>query len=1112
MANIALRDYNQEIEAMINDDRFDEAIAHCLHILKLYPKHITTYRQLGNAFLEAKRYDDALDIFQRLLSAVPDDFIANLGMSIIREDEGNLDAAIWYMERAFEQKPSNKAIQEELRRLYGRRDRVEPSKIRLTRGALAQMYAKGDQIPQAIAEINAALSEDTQRPDLQILLASVYHQAGKDDEASETCRALLDKLPDCLVANYILAEILEKSGKVDEAKPYREKLQAMEPYEVKVSPQAPVADQVPADAIIIPKLDITDDQISKAISQPAWAASLGIVASDLLSGQEEIPEWMASIEKQEKVQEEAEELPGLPASQEKEAPQAEPIPDWMKETGWSPATGAVEEGPAPVEETAISSEQEEQPAQDEIPDWMRSITPEGVLDEMPSGEELEEDKNLAAILSESQPSKTTEASKGTLPVESIPEWLQGLGGEETPSAAESPAVPEAAQPMPDEETPGQIPVEAESAAGVNPPSYLNETQPGPSGTIGTWLSDKLPPANEQVEQPGEEKPVFEPAEGIPEWLRDFAEEETPAAAAPVEPAPTAPSEEIPAWLSDFTKEEVSETGAEQEKVEEGQGVPEEELPDWLRDYTEKMPSTPHPGPTEAATPEAAPTAEVPSEPVLTPQTAAEEELPEWLRSFAEEEVLAAEVPSEPVPAPQASGGEELPEWLRGLAEEEIPVAETQAETVIEPQPAVEEVPEWLSSSTEEEATPTEAAAQPIEATTPEEELPDWLSSFIEEKAPAAEIPTEPEAEIPAEQPVTATPEEVSVVSAEIAPVEAPGATEFESPPDFEDLEKMAGAQAPQTTEPATEAVEMEGAISPETPDFAQGLPVIEQVAKEQAELPTEVVEEQVEIIKPPLATELSGRVQKLETALGGWIPESEISGLAGETPPMPEEEALPPPSIEPEAEQPVTSEEYAWTAPALAEEQQITATTAPIVPLEPIPAEAGITTQRININTATLVELERLPGVGFRLAQNIINYRQTQGTFEKLEDLVSILNVPLETFNIIRAYLTVEAPRETPAPQPVAYVAEQVPIELKDTLERARAAIQQDQISAALEDYQHLIKSKVLLEEVIQDLTQALMRHPDELPLLQALGDAYLRCDRLQEAMDAYTRAERLIK
>ena len=125
---------------------------------------------------------------------------------------------------------------------------------------------------------------------------------------------------------------------------------------------------------------------------------------------------------------------------------------------------------------------------------------------------------------------------------------------------------------------------------------------------------------------------------------------------------------------------------------------------------------------------------------------------------------------------------------------------------------------------------------------------------------------------------------------------------------------------------------------------------------------------------------------------------------------------------------------------------------------------------------------------------------------------MSILNVPPEIYSTFRDYLTVEAPRETPAPQPVALVAEQVPAELKDCLERARAAIQQDQISSALEDYQHLIKSKILLEDVIQGLTQALIRHPDELPLLQALGDAYLRCDRLPEAMDAYTRAERLIK
>ena len=164
MAKIALRVYTREIEDLIEQGQLDEAIAHCRHILESYPKHLGTYRLLGKANLEAKRYSDAADIFQRVLSSQPEDFVSNVGMSIIREDEGNLDAAIWHMERAFEVQPSNQAIQDELRRLYGRRDGIEPPKIRLTRGALARMYAHGGLHDQAIAELRASLSTDPQRP------------------------------------------------------------------------------------------------------------------------------------------------------------------------------------------------------------------------------------------------------------------------------------------------------------------------------------------------------------------------------------------------------------------------------------------------------------------------------------------------------------------------------------------------------------------------------------------------------------------------------------------------------------------------------------------------------------------------------------------------------------------------------------------------------------------------------------------------------------------------------------------------------------------------------------------------------------------------------------
>jgi tetratricopeptide (TPR) repeat protein len=193
MAKISLREYNREIENFINSGRIDEAIAHCLYILKLFPKCIDSYRLLGKAYLESQRYSEAADILTRILSVIPDDFVSQIGMSIIREDEGNLDAAIYHMERAFEVKPSNSAVQDELRRLYGRRDGIEPPRVRLTRGALVRMYARGELYTQAIAEIRAALVEDSQRVDLEVILARIYLNLGRKVESTEVCSRLVNK-------------------------------------------------------------------------------------------------------------------------------------------------------------------------------------------------------------------------------------------------------------------------------------------------------------------------------------------------------------------------------------------------------------------------------------------------------------------------------------------------------------------------------------------------------------------------------------------------------------------------------------------------------------------------------------------------------------------------------------------------------------------------------------------------------------------------------------------------------------------------------------------------------------------------------------------------------
>ncbi len=204
MEKIPLRAYNREIERLIDDNRSEEALEHCQRILEKYPRCLETHRLMGKAHLELREYDKSEDAFKKVLSFVPDDFIANLGMSLLREKQTNLEGTIWHMERAFESQSSNTAIQNELRRLYKQRDGVDAPRVHLTRGSLIRMYMRGDMLPQALNEIQSILTEDPTRMDIKILKAEALLLSGKKDESLEICEKVLAELPYCYPANRLL--------------------------------------------------------------------------------------------------------------------------------------------------------------------------------------------------------------------------------------------------------------------------------------------------------------------------------------------------------------------------------------------------------------------------------------------------------------------------------------------------------------------------------------------------------------------------------------------------------------------------------------------------------------------------------------------------------------------------------------------------------------------------------------------------------------------------------------------------------------------------------------------------------------------------------------------
>jgi len=1238
MSKISLRDYNHEIEGFINSGKTDEAIAHCKYILRLFPKCVDTYRLLGKAYLEAQRYGEATDILTRILSVVPDDFVSQIGMSIIREDEGNLDAAIYHMERAFEVKPSNSAIQDELRRLYGRRDGITPPRVRLTRGALVRMYTRGELYPQAIAEIRASLAEDPKRVDLEVILARIYMILGRKTEAIEVCSRLVNKLPNCLEANRILAEVLPGTSRAEDAETYRQRVITLDPYSANITSSAPTSNEVPDNAILIDFLEYQPSQ--QASQQPEWAKSVGV---DLRETEEVIPDWL--------VEKPAAQGTGLPEAtpppsplpevaappppieQVTAAPPSEPaqavttepsehealIPEWMKSAGWAEASSGSTEG---KETPAPSGEAPEEIVQAELPDWLKAIAPAQEPETPPAESEQEDLAKLDQLLSsqpeemakpeeispveQAAPAETVAPPQETQPAVELPAWLEEQPVSQAPAAE--------AQPVPQEEVPDWV-------AGLSIPS---EAAPAPIEAV-----------------PAETAPVEE----LPDWLKTVASE------APAEVNAEPVSETSPDWLKNL-QAKTEPVQAEETPVSETLPQAEEPVPDWLKGLGEGIPVVPveaaMPGEPEAITPEPQPEmtataaeAAQATEPEAKPVELTTEELAAKTQPIAVKKIEppVEEAPAEAVapviaqpPALEPIAAEKAPEdsidaalaWLESLAVQQGADQET---LLVPPEQRTATPPDWIQKEIEsakaaalETPAETEAAAP---AATESQPVP---PAETEVPVPAAEqIPTAEEIPQPGpvekiEQPAEAAAPAVEVSVEEISAQEAIFATEIGAPkaitPEVMDLdsafawlESLAARQGiePETLSvppeklpeqpPAVEAIPSEP-LSVETTLPAEPLPqaeiseIVPPVPEaHEAEIPAEVSAgeeplpdwlkglETPTIETPPAPTAASGEsisvwlknVKVPEEEKAGFVPEPPVEATPEE--PLPEWlqgiEAVPAVPTEPrplanepaeelpdwlkEAE-PATPEKTG-TPPAeeglpewLQGIEAVPETVEPLViPIEPaaeeiIPAvempqeqpvevlpliEAPVVEESLIVEPPQERPAEVLPPVEapteaevlaaeFPSEQpaEIIPAEVPVPVAEVSPQVVAPLEQPEITAELPLTPVE-ELPQPAVIPAPEEFPAEEVPVvagmDISQVLAEAQGNLDGGDLDEALPKYTKLIESQIYLEEIIRDLQNALYRYPVNIALHEILGDAYARSNRLQDALDNYTKAEELL-
>lgn len=70
-------------------------------------------------------------------------------------------------------------------------------------------------------------------------------------------------------------------------------------------------------------------------------------------------------------------------------------------------------------------------------------------------------------------------------------------------------------------------------------------------------------------------------------------------------------------------------------------------------------------------------------------------------------------------------------------------------------------------------------------------------------------------------------------------------------------------------------------------------------------------------------------------------------------------------------------------------------------------AEDSPSSNRVNINTSSVKQLVRLPGIGEKIAQRIVDFRKKNGKFKRIEELMKVKGIGEKLFDKLKNQITV---------------------------------------------------------------------------------------------------------
>ncbi len=844
MAETNLQDYVVLIEAQLRGGAADEASYHARHILGQYPRYTPAFRLLGRALLLKGQLAEAEAAFRRVLSVEPADITAHLGLSEIYDQRHRGDEAIWHAERAMETEIANAVTTDLLRSLYRRYRGEEQPRMALTAVALTRQALQNQDYTLAVATLRDALERHPERADLRLLLAEALWESGDHVAAAETARDVQETLPDCFSANAMLTRLWLEVGRPSDARPYLNRLEALDPYAAVL-----IASGQPADpnAFTIDMLDYQRSaQSDAARAAPEWLD--GIPAEATVEAQE--TEWTSGMLAAAAAENESEPVETEVAEAESDDLLTQVVPAAMTGAAAAglfamPAFDEEDEPELPALDAAIADDESSfafdeatptlqlpvVPAPADVPDFPAAESDYSADLDALFSDEIEQPAGFVSPFDESEPEATPVPSSGATnplpplepahdrampPAEDAMAWLRESGVE-----------------LVDDEAPA-----FSTETGEEFPTAAPHDQSDPMAWLNTYDSvleetpaeSELPPASTVILEDGWEFDIQEADPNSPELFADNASEaeaapETPATSGSlrgltsrlgdpsITPAAIPPAAAVPLALgSDASEDEWQAQFDDNPATAEAAA----DSPDWLTDLGAVMTTEPdatpaapdehgEPLPTPEADESAAWLSEFSPEGLAADMAAlpdgANSEMPDWLMENAPDEVAAAAEANVDVPADDA---DVLPDWLvENAPDASAAVAGLMAADQFggEAEPASEGF-DWLNTLNASDSEPSAELDEAVMAA--QADVPDWLNALEAEAL----------AQIDANQSQSDLDEfeEIEIVELEVSgeplPFDEPAEAEMLAEATFEDAQ---AEEASVEVEPIEEAGELAAA-------------------------------------------------------------------------------------------------------------------------------------------------------------------------------------------------------------------------------------------------------------------------------------------------------------